>query len=343
MLWSAQYCFVSIAKETEPQCGTYSTGDTPLPVAAEAALGGWYRPCARCGGIHPVRSAGCPLAAHCPSALNEKHTFINAFHLCSELCFTHKCVPRAHCLEDLRHLIMYELSDQMRHEGQWGQTDVPNECISIRNMARVPSMLPRRGLQPMDLLRLNESRLQWPGQSAMELPGHHYTLLLWQRCSILSRHISFISKVTIWFALSRRVCKDPLLSANSTSVKEDSKGKVYMLVLRIIEVLKPCYADVQSLGSSDSITSSDVSFRKKTLILHSSWKAPHCTTLPHLFHSAEYMIQSTDCHWPVCPRFHSASPTRCPSSYTQEFFPNHALVVNLSISDAEWINASTSR
>ena len=37
--------------------------------------------------------------------------------------------------------VQYEPSDQIRYEGQWRQTDVSNESIYVRNMARVPTPL----------------------------------------------------------------------------------------------------------------------------------------------------------------------------------------------------------
>lgn len=58
------------------RCNTYSTEDALLPEVEEAALGGWCRPCAHCDGTRPARSAWRPLAAHCPSGLEEKHTFV---------------------------------------------------------------------------------------------------------------------------------------------------------------------------------------------------------------------------------------------------------------------------
>lgn len=79
----------------------------------------------------------------------------------------------------------------------------------------------------------------------------------------------------------------------------------------------------------------------KTLIL---WQRL-ITGLQGLFHSVEWMIQSPDPHWPVCPHFNSALcfSVCCPSSYTRELFLNHAFVVNLSSNDAVWIKASTSQ
>lgn len=69
--------------EIDLHCGTYSTADALLPVVVVAALEGWHRPCAHCGGIHLVQSVGFPLAVHCPSGFKEKHTFV--LHILSAL------------------------------------------------------------------------------------------------------------------------------------------------------------------------------------------------------------------------------------------------------------------
>ena len=72
--WNKQLalCHVSIYL----QCDTYNTKDAPLPEVEEAVLEGWYKPCARCDGIHPTQSVWCPLAVHCQSDLEEKNTLI---------------------------------------------------------------------------------------------------------------------------------------------------------------------------------------------------------------------------------------------------------------------------
>lgn len=62
------------------------------------------------------------------------------------------------------------------------------------------------------------------------------------------------------------------------------------------------------------------------------WQRLNCRTaaLQDLFHSVKWMIESTDSHWPICPRFDflQCFSTSCPSSYTQEAFLNHTFAVD---------------
>lgn len=80
--------------EIDLHCGTCSTEDALLHEVAEAVQEDWHRPCAHCGGIHPVRSVWFPLAAHCPSGFKEKCTLIlSVLHLfLSRFYYKHKFI-----------------------------------------------------------------------------------------------------------------------------------------------------------------------------------------------------------------------------------------------------------
>lgn len=110
------------------RCNTCSTEGVLLPEEEEAALEGWCRPCARCGGTHPAQSAWRPLAVHCPSSLEEKHVFVTVLHLFVPL----KVNPHVErmCALDV---IWCELSVFARRCREWNlhQNDEANRASSV--------------------------------------------------------------------------------------------------------------------------------------------------------------------------------------------------------------------